>query len=206
MRSTPHSLTGPGPTPRARCAPGRARAGSWPWPAGRPRHIAFRVYCDRLRRGEPVAGAQGLVRTVRRSKVLRSDAARNPYGAGVDVMDSCSSSARPGSKQGPRGAPVEDPRAWPADQHARPARSSQWHAGGGGPDPDVDGVVATTASTTPGAEWDDERRGPGVAGAGWLSRCGSSPPSTKPWQHRAAGRRTSARQPWSNRCGRWRGW
>ena len=121
----------------------------WPGPATRARMLR-----DRLRRGEPVADLARLVRTVRRSRVLRLMLRGTASGAGVDVADLLEQRlVRIEARAA--GTPVDDPeRPGPADLGARLA-GAEFAAARllvAALDPDIDGVVAATAVPGPGEE------------------------------------------------------
>ncbi|MFP5070864.1 hypothetical protein ACLFMI_14500 [Pseudonocardia nantongensis] len=121
----------------------------WHGPATRAR-----VLRDRLRRGEPVADLARLVRTVRRSRVLRLMLRGTASGAGIDVADLLEQRlVRIEARAA--GTPVDDPvRPGPAALGARLA-GAEFAAARlliAALDPDVDGVVAATAVPGPGEE------------------------------------------------------
>lgn len=118
----------------------------WRGPAARARMLR-----DRLRRGEPVADLARLVRTIRRSRLLRLMLRGTPSGAGADVADLLEQRlVRIEARAA--GTPVDDPeRPGPADLGTRLA-GAEFAAARlliAALDPDVDGVVAATA--TPGS-------------------------------------------------------
>lgn len=121
----------------------------WRGPATRARMLR-----DRLRRGEPVADLARLVRTVRRSRVLRLMLRGTASGAGVDVADLLEQRlVRIEARAA--GTPVDAPeRPSPADLGARLV-GAEFAAARlliAALDPDVDGVVAATAVPDPGEE------------------------------------------------------
>ncbi|MFE7203380.1 hypothetical protein ACFU8R_24235 [Pseudonocardia alni] len=121
----------------------------WPGPATRAR-----VLRDRLRRGEPMADLAPLVRTIRRSKLLRLMLRDAVPSGGVDVADLLEQRLLRIEARA-AGTPVDDPvRPGPADLGACLA-GAEFAAARlliAALDPDVDGVVAATATPGPGEE------------------------------------------------------
>ncbi|SFO58621.1 hypothetical protein SAMN05216207_10977 [Pseudonocardia ammonioxydans] len=121
----------------------------WRGPATRAR-----VLRDRLRRGDPVADLVPLVRTIRRSRLLRLMLRDVASSGGVDVADLLEQRlVRIEARAA--GTPVDDPeRPGPADLGAR-LTGAEFAAARllvAALDPDVDGVVAATAIHAPGED------------------------------------------------------